>query len=61
MSFMLSTLPSIISAIKELMDLSQRIRAASRQSGELTVEQDAAYQAQLDAMFAQTHWQPKDK
>jgi len=60
MSFMLSTLPSIISAIKELVDLSQRIRAAARQTGELTAEQDAAYQAELDAMFSRDYWQPRD-
>lgn len=59
MSFLLTSLPGIISAIKELVTLANRIRAAARQTGELTPEQDAAYQAELDAMFAQDHWKPR--
>jgi hypothetical protein len=35
------------------------IRAAARQSGELTSEQDAEYQKQLDEMFSRDYWKPR--
>lgn len=53
-------IPLLISGAGELVKTINGLRAAARQSGELTPEQDAEYERQLATMFSQDHWNPRN-
>lgn len=61
MPSLISLIPTLLSGIKELVQIVNSVRSAARQSGELTPEQDAAYADELAKLFAQPHWRPRDK
>lgn len=60
MNALLLLLPPALEAIKAAVSVFNTIREQARQKGELTPEQDAAYQQKLEETFAQAHWQPRD-
>jgi hypothetical protein len=59
MPALISLIPTILSGIREAVSVINAIRAAAKQSGELTPEQDAEFQKQLDEMFARDYWKPR--
>jgi len=59
MPALISLIPTLLSGIREAVNVINAVRAAARQTGELTPEQDAAYEAELKQMFSQPHWQPR--
>ena len=59
MPALIALIPTILSGIREAVSVVNSIRAAARQSGELTSEQDAEYQKQLDEMFSRDYWKPR--
>ena len=59
MPALISLIPTLLSGIRETVNVINAIRAAARQTGELPPEQDAAYEAELKQMFSQPHWQPR--
>lgn len=59
MPALIALLPTLLSGIREAVTVINSIRAAARQTGELTPEQDAEFQAKLDAMFASPEWEPR--
>lgn len=59
MNALLLLLPPALEAIKSAVAVFNTIREQARKTGELTAEEDEAYQAKLDAMFAEDHWKPR--
>tara|TARA_R110000822_G_scaffold21917_3_gene69345 strand:- start:1773 stop:1955 length:183 start_codon:yes stop_codon:yes gene_type:complete len=59
MPALIALLPTLLQGIREAVTVISAIRAAARQTGELTADEDAAFQSQLDAMFASDEWQPR--
>ena len=59
MPALIALIPTLLSGIREAVSVVNAIRAAACQSGELTAEQDAEYQKQLDEMFARDYWKPR--
>jgi len=59
MNAFLLLLPPALEAIKSAVAVFKTIREQARKTGELTDAEDAEYQAKLDAMFAEEHWQPR--
>lgn len=60
MTALITLIPTLLSGIREAVNVVNAIRTAARQSGEMTAEQDAAYELELRQMFGQAHWKPKD-
>jgi hypothetical protein len=59
MPALIALIPTLLSGIREAVSVVNAIRAAARQTGELTAEQDAEYQKQLDEMFSRDYWKPR--
>lgn len=59
MPALIALLPTLLQGIREAVSVINAIRAAARQTGELTPEQDAEFQAKLDATFASPEWKPR--
>jgi hypothetical protein len=59
MPALIALLPTLLSGIREAVTVIAAIRAAARQSGELTAAEDDKLQADLDAMFESEHWKPR--
>jgi hypothetical protein len=59
MPALIALIPTLLSGIREAVSVINAIRAAAKQSGELTPEQDAEFQKQLDEMFARDYWKPR--
>jgi hypothetical protein len=51
-----TAIAAAIAAVSELVLFIQKARATAKQSGELTPEQDAAFDAKLEEAFAKQHW-----
>jgi len=47
-----------ISLLEQLIPYIEKLRASGRQSGELTPEQDAEFDARIKAVTSQRHWVP---
>ena len=56
MPALIALLPTLLSGIREAVNVISAIRSAARQTGELTPEEDAKLQADLDQMFARPEW-----
>jgi hypothetical protein len=59
MTALLVLLPTILEGIKGATTLFNTIREQARKTGELTPEEDAKYQAQLDELFSRDYWKPR--
>jgi hypothetical protein len=51
-----ATILAAISGVTEVVKLINSARARARANGELTEEQDAEFDAKLEAAFKQDHW-----
>ncbi len=60
MSALLTLLPTLIEGVKGAVTVINTIREQARKDGELTPEEDAKYQAQLDEMFTREYWKPRN-
>jgi len=59
MPALIALLPTLLQGIREAVTVISAIRSAAHQTGELTAEEDAAFQAQLDEMFKSPEWTPR--
>jgi len=59
MNALLLLLPPALEAIKAAVAVFNTIREQARKTGELTPEEDAAYEVKLAETFAQEHWRPR--
>lgn len=59
MAALISLLPTLLSGIREAVNVINAIREQARKTGELSPEQDAAYEAELRQMFQDPHWKPR--
>jgi hypothetical protein len=55
---LLTQLPALISAGKDLFTFIGKVRETARQSGEWTPELEAQFQTLLDQAKTADHWQP---
>ncbi len=60
MPALLTLLPTLIEGVKGAVTVINTIREQARKDGELTPEEDAKYQAQLDEMFTREYWKPRN-
>ncbi len=60
MTALLALLPVALDGIKGAVSIFNVIREQARKTGELTPEQDAAYDLQLSEMFSRDHWKPRN-
>lgn len=60
-SLILSQLPSIISAAKDIYEYVGKVRAAAMQAGEWTPEYEIQFQELLNSAKSAPEWQPDPK
>ncbi len=60
MSALLTLLPTLIEGVKGAVTVINTIREQARKDGELTPEEDAKYESQLDEMFTREYWKPRN-
>lgn len=60
MGAMLTLLPSLITAGKDLFKMISEIRSAAKQSGEWTDEHEAEFQKLLTEAADKPHWKPSE-
>ena len=58
---MIALIPTIISSIGSLVKLYREIRTAAQQSSEMTSEELAAYDAQVESMFNESCWKVPER
>ncbi len=60
MTALLTLLPIALDGIKGAVSIFNTIREQAKRTGELSAEEDAKYQAQLDEMFTREYWKPRN-